>query len=89
MGCGCGCGGHCSSATNGMGQFSLYMPFSGGLDVTTWGWEEWAIVAVGAYAVASMVFTTKAGYRSVQSGVRRRRSRKAKKQQLETAAALL
>jgi hypothetical protein len=48
---GCGCGGSC-----GMGLFDS------GMDFTTWGAPEWAIVAVGVYAGLSLLGDTKRGY---------------------------
>jgi hypothetical protein len=48
---GCGCGGSC-----GMGLFDS------GMDFTTWGAPEWAIVAIGLYSVLSLLGDTKRGY---------------------------
>ena len=48
---GCGCGGNC-----GMGLFDS------GMDFTTWGAPEWAIVAIGLYSVLSLLGDTKRGY---------------------------
>ena len=50
MGCpgmGCGCG-----SMAGLGLFES-------MDPSTWGGAEWGIAALGAYAVLSMLFTTK------------------------------
>jgi hypothetical protein len=36
--------------------------FDSGMDFTTWGAPEWAIVAVGVYAGLSLLGDTKRGY---------------------------
>ena len=41
---------------NGLGLFDS------GIDFTTWGPAEWAVVAVGAYAAFSLMGDTKRGY---------------------------
>lgn len=64
MGCGCkglaGC--PCSA---GLGLFET------GIDLSGWSWPEWGIVAVGAYAVMSTVFTTQRGARRVRRSLKR------------------
>lgn len=59
-GLGCpGCGGTCGGCrAQGLGQTGL---FGTGLftsaDPNQWGWGEWAVIAVGGFAVISMVTT--------------------------------
>jgi hypothetical protein len=59
LGCGGGCGndvrGKCSGTCAGLGLFDS------GMDFTTWGWPEWAIVGVGVYAGMSLLGDTKRG----------------------------
>jgi hypothetical protein len=59
----CKCGGKCK---HGMGIFDS------GTDISGWGWEEWSVVGVGAFAVWSMLSATQSGVRSVRRTVRRR-----------------
>ena len=63
----CHCGGKCQ---HGMGIFDS------GTDISGWGWEEWSVVGVGAFAVLSMFSATQSGVRSVRRAVRRRRAYK-------------
>ncbi len=62
-GLGCGCGKSCGQ---GLGLFE------GGLDVSTWGWPEWAAVAVGGYMLTSIFFTGRRAVRQVREGVSNR-----------------
>lgn len=62
-GFGCaGCGGKCKTGC-GMGLFD------GGLDPSSWGWQEWAVVGVGGYVLTSIFFTGRRAVRQVRSGV--------------------
>lgn len=65
LGCVCGCG-HCN---DGFGYFDS------GMDYTQWGVPEWATVALGAYALISVLFTTSRVTRATVEGVRRTRKR--------------
>ena len=60
----CAHGGKCSG---GMGLFET------GLDLTGWGWPEFAIAAFAVYASWSALVTTKRGVRAVGEGVRKTR----------------
>lgn len=74
--CGCGCAGNCdgmgtlgdgtgflsSGLFNGQGVGGSGL-FEGGFNVSTFGPAEWAALALGAYVVWSVVFTTKKGMR--------------------------
>ena len=51
---GCGCEGNCGMTGLGL--------FDSGMDFTTWGAPEWVIVAIGGYAVLSLIGDTKRGY---------------------------
>lgn len=64
LGLGCGC-------AEGLGMFD------GGFNVSSWGWQEWGVIALGAYALVSMVFTTGRGVSRVRAipGARRKRER--------------
>jgi hypothetical protein len=82
-GCGCGgtcggCGGHDHMQPMGMGQL-----FSSGFDISGWGVGEWSIVAVGAYALYSVFFTSKTAVSSVSSASRRRASKARRKAALQ------
>src|SRR5271170_1974021 len=84
LGCGCGCSGggdSCggsASAVNGLGQL-----FASGTDISGWGVGEWGIVALGAFAVYSVFFTSKSAVSSISSSSRRRSSRSRRKAQLQ------
>lgn len=84
LGCGCGgtCGGCGGSGAQGMGQL-----FSSGLDLSGWGIGEWAIVAVGAYALYSIFFTSKAAVSTVSASRRRRASKARRKAALQAELA--
>lgn len=41
--------------------------FSGGMDTSTWGAGEYAMLAIGAYALYSMLVTTERGARRVSA----------------------
>jgi len=70
LGCGCGCGGQCS----GMGLFD-----TGFTDVASWGIGEWAAIAIGAYVLSSVLFTTKRAAGAIARAPGERRKRKAAK----------
>lgn len=80
---GCGCGGTCGGCGNGhahgMGQL-----FSSGLDLSGWGVGEWSIVAIGAYALYSVFFTSKTAVSSVSAASRRRSSKARRKAALQS-----
>lgn len=62
LGCsGCSCGGSCSE---GLGLFDS------GMDLSGWGWPEYAIAAFGVYALFGAWTTTKRAARSVGPGIR-------------------
>ncbi len=69
-GLGCGCSGKCGTGC-GLGLFD------GGLDPSTWGPAEIAIVALGGYMVISTVFTTKRAVSRVAAIPGNRRKKKA------------
>lgn len=81
LGCGCGCGGG-AGCSQGMGQL-----FSSGLDLSGWGVGEWAIVAVGAYALYSIFFTSKQAVSSVSASRRRSASKARRKAALQAELA--
>jgi hypothetical protein len=83
----CGCGGTCGGCGHGMGQDdSPSTLFASGTDISGWGWPEWLIVGLGAFAVASAVSNVASAGRSVGrsvSGYKRRAKKRASlKQQL-------
>jgi hypothetical protein len=86
LGGGCGCGGTCGgcghSHKQGMGQLFGDL-FSSGFDISGWGWQEWGIVALGAYVLFSTVETSKSAVTSVRRGASRRASRSRRKAQLQ------
>lgn len=77
----CGCGGSCGDC--GMGQDDsspLSSLFASGTDISGWGWPEWSIVGLGAFAVLSAVSNVASAGRRVSksvSGYRRRSKRRA------------
>lgn len=74
MGCpgkGCSCGGTCG----GMGQVDLSNLFASGSDISGWGWPEWSVVGLGAFAVASAVSNVASAGRSVGKSIKRARRR--------------
>ena len=74
MGCAgkdCSCGGTCG----GMGQVDLSNLFASGSDISGWGWPEWSIVGLGAFAVASAVNNVASAGRSVGKSIKRARRR--------------
>lgn len=81
----CGCGGTCGGCghDHGMGQddSSLFSNlFASGADISGWGWEEWAIVGLGGFAVLSAVQNISNAGRSVGksiSGYKRRSKKRA------------
>ena len=88
----CGCGGSCGGCghDSGMGQLDLSSLFASGTDISGWGWPEWSIVGLGAFAVASAVSNVATAgrkvsrkvSRSVGSYKRRSKQKKALQQQL-------
>jgi hypothetical protein len=80
----CGCGGNCGGC-KGMGQDTSGL-FASGTDISGWGWEEWGIVGLGAFAVLSAVQNiSSAGSslgKSVKSYQRRAKKRAALKSEL-------
>lgn len=71
----CHCGGKCKQ--HGMGIFNS------GTDISGWGWQEWGVVGIGAFAVWSMFSTTSRGVSTVKRSYRRRASRAAKRARLQ------
>jgi hypothetical protein len=64
-GLGCGCKGLAGCpCSGGLGLFDS-------LDFSTWGWPEWAILALGGYMVLSTVFTTQRATTRVRKSLRR------------------
>lgn len=86
LGCagGCGCGGGCGSPSPrwGMGIFDS-------TDFTTWGWQEWGIIAIGAYALFSMFSTSRRAQRSISGSLESRRRKKRKKADIKARRARL
>jgi hypothetical protein len=71
--CGLGCADCGGTCAGGLGVFD------GGLDWNSWGWQEWGLIFLGAYAVGSMVFTGRTGVREVKRyASRKRRARRAR-----------
>lgn len=69
--CGCGCGGRCGVGTftmDGTGLFGTGL-FAGGMDFSTWGPGEYAVSAIGAYILYSVLFTTRSGYQQARKKV--------------------
>jgi hypothetical protein len=62
--CGLGC---CAGLCSGLGIFDS-------MDFTTWSWPEWAVLGVAAFALFSMVSTTKRATRTIKRKLRRRRA---------------
>lgn len=77
----CAHGGPCTG--HGMGIFDS------GMDITQWGWMEWAIVGLSAWGLTSIATSTGRGVRKVRGGVRKYRRRSARRRRLreELAAA--
>jgi hypothetical protein len=73
-GMGCACRREC-----GLGLFD------GGLNPSTWGWPELAIVFLGGYMVFSTVFTTGRAARRIAAIPGQRRKRKAAAYRLKAA----
>jgi hypothetical protein len=73
MGCpgNCSCGGTCG----GMGQVDLSNLFASGTDISGWGWPEWSIVGLGAFAVGSAVSNVANAGRKVGRSIKRARRR--------------
>lgn len=72
-GLGCDCRGGCRG---GLGLFDT------GLDLTGWGWAEWAAVIVGVYVVFSVFSSTKRTVGRVRSGFRQRAQRRERRSEL-------
>ena len=66
-GCGGMCGGSCCGGMSGLTMDGTGLLgtglFSGGMDLSTWGAGEFAVAAVGVFALYSMLVTTKSGIR--------------------------
>lgn len=75
---GMGCPGSGGTCGGGMGQVDLSSLFASGTDISGWGWPEWSLVGLGAFAVGSLVSNVSNAGRSVGKSIRgaRRRSRK-------------
>jgi hypothetical protein len=56
-----GMGACCDSCAKGGGCSKGLGLFDSGMDFTTWGWPEWAIVGAGVYAGLSLLGDTKRG----------------------------
>lgn len=72
---GCGCGGKCG----GMGLFES------GIDVSGWGYAEWAVAIFGGYMVLSTVFTTRRAASRIAAIPGERRKRRAAKYRAKAA----
>jgi hypothetical protein len=70
---GCGCCGVSGLTMDGTGLFGTGL-FAGGTDVSTWGYGEWGVLAVGFYMLFSTFSTTKRGYSRAKQKVKRLRS---------------
>ena len=80
VGCGCGCG----NRSYGMGQLlDTSTLFSGGADLSTWGFGEWAVVALAGYILYSVFSTTRRGAAAVQSSFKTRRRKAARRRELQ------
>lgn len=73
-GMGCACSRGC-----GLGLFDS------GMDLSTWGWPEWGIVALGGYMLFSTVFTTGRAARRIAAIPGQRRKSKAAALRLRAA----
>lgn len=60
---------HGGSCGRGLGLFDS------GWDISTWGWQEWAIVALGGYMLFSTVSTTGRAARGLAAIPAKRRRR--------------
>jgi hypothetical protein len=70
---GMGCCGNCAPGftCNGAGLRGLGL-FDSGMDFTSWGWQEWAVVGAAGYILSSMFFTGRRAVRQVREGVGKR-----------------
>jgi hypothetical protein len=75
---GVGCA--CSGALPGLNGLGL---FDSGTDISGWGPMEWAVVALGGFALFSMFSTTKRGVSGARKSIKARSSRKRRRAQLE------
>jgi hypothetical protein len=66
----------------GMGMFES-------MDFSTWGFAEWAAIAVGAYLVWKLMSDVSGAATKVKRTVRKRRSLAAKKEKLQEELSLL
>lgn len=70
LGCGCGCGGKCGQGLGQAATFpNLYTPFEGGLNLSTWGWEEYGIAALLGYGLISAIMDVGSGAKRAGRGV--------------------
>jgi hypothetical protein len=51
--------------------------FDSGFDVSSWGWQEWAVAAGAVYVAVSVLFTTKRAAGAVARMPSERRKRRA------------
>lgn len=63
--------------------------FASGLDVSQWGWMEWAIAAAVAYFAWRLVGDVKRGVRTVRGAGTKRKRKAAKRQELQQQLAKL
>lgn len=52
--------------------------FESGMDISSWGWMEWAAVLGGVYVLSSVLFTTKTAARRIGAIPGQRRKARAK-----------
>lgn len=70
---GCGCCGVSGLTMDGTGLFGTGL-FAGGTDLSTWGYGEWGVVAIGVYMLFSTFSTTRRGYSRVREKAKKVKS---------------
>jgi hypothetical protein len=92
FGCGggsCSCGGTCHGmGDDGDASSLFYLPFQSS-DISTWGWEEWALIFAGGYTVLGLIWDAGKGVSTVRKAARSRASKARRKQQLQQEMDLL
>jgi hypothetical protein len=68
------CGGTCGQ---GLGLFDS------GLDLTGWGWQEMAVAALAVWGVLAVLGSSRRAYSGVSKAVRKRKSRRSKRERLQ------
>jgi hypothetical protein len=70
------CGGTCGQG-QGLGLFDS------GLDLTGWGWPEYAVAAVSVWGILGIFGSSRRAYSGVSKAVRKRKSRSSKRERLQ------